>query len=213
MYIPKQYQETDPVVIAEFIKRNDFATVISVVDGLPVATHIPLELVEQDGQQFLWGHFARANKHWQSFDGSQQILVIFAGAHSYISPRWYTQPQVPTWNYMVVHVYGKPRLIHDGPALYAIVHRLTNLYEAHAATPPYTLEGLPPDLVEKQLKGIVGFEIAVERMEAKFKMSQNRDAESYAHVIEALHATGDDIKQAVAAEMARRQDGLFGGEK
>lgn len=213
MYIPKQYQETDPAVIAEFIKHNDFATVISVVDGLPVATHIPLELVEQDGQQFLWGHFARANKHWQSFDGSQQILVIFAGAHSYISPRWYTQPQVPTWNYMVVHVYGKPRLIHDGPELYSIVHRLTNLYEAPAATPPYTLEGLPPDMVEKQLKGIVGFEIAVERIEAKFKMSQNRDAESYAHVIEALHATGDDVKQAVAAEMARRQDGLFGGEK
>ncbi len=213
MYIPKQYQETDPAVIAEFIKRNDFATVISVVDGLPVATHIPLELVEQDGQQFLWGHFARANKHWQSFDGTQPILVIFAGAHSYISPRWYTQPQVPTWNYMVVHVYGKPRLIHDGPELYSIVHRLTNLYEAHAATPPYTLEGLPPELVEKQLKGIVGFEIAVERIEAKFKMSQNRDAESYAHVIEALHATGDDVKQAVATEMARRWDGLFGSEK
>ncbi|MBI5928594.1 MAG: FMN-binding negative transcriptional regulator [Chloroflexi bacterium] len=211
MYVPKQYQETDPAVIADFIKHNDFATVISVVDGLPVATHVPLELVQgENGQQSLLGHFARANKHWQSFDPNQQILVIFAGAHSYISPRWYTQPQVPTWNYMVVHVYGKPRLIQDGPELYDMVHRLTNIYEAHAATPPYTVEGLPPDLVEKQLKGIVGFEIVVERIEAKFKMSQNRDAQSYANIIEALDESGDDVKQAVAAEMTRRQDALFG---
>lgn len=211
MYIPKQYREDDPAVIAEFIRRNDFGTVISVVDGVPVATHIPLELIQhEDGQQVLVGHFARVNKHWQSFNPDQEILVIFAGAHSYISPRWYTEAQVPTWNYMVVHAYGKPRITEDTAELYAMVKRLTEIYEANAATPPYQLEGLPEGMVEKQLRGIVGFEIAVTRLEAKFKLSQNRDEQSYANIITELNASGDDVKQGVATEMERRQDGLFG---
>ena len=120
MYIPKSFQVTDPEVLAAFIRAHSFATLVSAVDGTPFATHLPLLL----DQGTLLGHVARANPHWQAFDGQREALAIFHGPHAYISPTWYaTGPAVPTWNYAAVHVYGAPRLI-EGEALAALVDRL-----------------------------------------------------------------------------------------
>ena len=111
MYIPKAFQVSDSRVLAEFIASNSFATLISSVQGSLFATHLPLILDQsRSSQGVLLGHVARANRHWQAFDGQQEALAIFHGPHAYISPSWYasSSPAVPTWNYAVAHVYGVP---------------------------------------------------------------------------------------------------------
>src|SRR5687768_898143 len=111
MYIPRYYRQNNPEVIDRFIQSNSFATLVCVTDGRPAAVHIPIELrIDRDGVRWLYGHVARANKIWQSFRADRDLLVIFSGPHAYISPRYLTEINVPTWNYMAVHVYGKPSI-------------------------------------------------------------------------------------------------------
>ncbi|MCG3119235.1 MAG: Protease synthase and sporulation protein PAI 2 [bacterium] len=213
MYLPKLYQVTDEAVIDKFIQQNSFATLVSCDRQTPVATHLPLELAQDaSGAKFLHGHLARANKQWQTFDFDTEVLAIFSGPHTYVSARWYNHVNVPTWNYMVVHAYGRPRLVTDHDELYAMLKQLVDRYEAHAVTEkPYRLDTLPPDYIEKEMRGIVGFEIKVNRLEAKFKLSQNRHQQDYDHVIAELQKSGDSNARAVAGAMAEHRDSVFGG--
>lgn len=211
MYIPKYYRVTDEETINQFIRQNSFATLVSCNQQLPVATHLPLELVEdENGNRFLNGHVARANKQWRTFETNDEVLAIFAGPHAYVSARWYDHVNVPTWNYMVAHVYGKPRLVTDREEMYAMLKQLVDKYEAGAvAENPYKLENLPKDFVEKEMKGIVGFQIKINRIEAKFKLSQNRRQPDYDNVIAELRQSDDANAREIAQTMDENRVTLY----
>jgi transcriptional regulator len=152
MYLPKLYEVTDPAVIEAFIHTHDFAILVNAdAEGVPVATHLPLELVVNEaGERVLYGHFARPNPQWRTLRPEQTVLAIFQGPHAYISPRWYDHPNVPTWNYLTVHAYGKPRLMEDSDEVFGLLKRLVDRYEAHSgAMPPYQLETQPPQVIQQ----------------------------------------------------------------
>jgi len=212
MYTPKYFKKVDKTIVDEFIRQNDFATVVSCEGTTPVATHIPIEFVQNENdEKFIYGHLARGNRQWRTFKPNNEVLVILSsGSHTYVSPRWYNHINVPTWNYMMVHMYGKPRVIKDRNELYSIVKRLVDKYESNAkASKKYRLETLPQDFVESELKGIVGFEIKVDRTEVNFKLSQNRNQEDYENIIAKLRSSGNTEAEAVADVMARNQKSLF----
>src|SRR5690349_18609188 len=146
MYIPKYYREEDREHILAFLRQNNFPAIVSFDGEKPVATHTPTEVVEDaQGGLTVYGHFSRANPQWKTF-GDQEVLLIFQGAHTYISPRWYNHLNVPTWNYMVIHVYGKVRLMQDE----ALRDFLSRLVQAHELNSAYRLEGLPQAFVDKE---------------------------------------------------------------
>ena len=212
MYIPSRYRELDPDIVEQFLRDNDFATLVSFDGQQPVATHLLVDFEHRaDDSLVLNGHMARANKHWRNFEDGREVLAIFTGPHTYISPRWYNHTNVPTWNYMAVHVYGRPRVISERAELFALLKRLVDKHEGGAGGDrPYRLEDLPADFADTQMKAIVGFQIEITRMEASFKLSQNRDHASYDNVVTELYRRTDDNALGVADEMARRRAGLFG---
>ena len=178
MYIPPHFRVDDPETLAAFMLANSFGSLVTVINGEPFATHLPL--LYQPETNTLIGHLAKANPQCEHLASTESVLAIFTGPHGYISPRWYTHaPAVPTWNYTAVHVYGKPKLIMEPEALAKILLTL----EAH-----YEPEPIPYDkaFFAPKLKGIVGVEIVISRLEGKFKLSQNIPAESRASLIETL---------------------------
>jgi transcriptional regulator len=203
MYTPHFYEVEDPVRVADFVGQHDFGTLVIADKGVPVASHLLMHLeMASDGSWLVSGHMARANPLWRAFDPLKEVLLIFGGPNAYISPTWYSQLNVPTWNYMAVHLYGLPRAIDGGAELRDILSKLVKRYEAKT---DYRMESLPPDFVEKQLKGVVGFEIRVTRTEASFKLSQNRNAEDHANVIRQLDRRGDEQSIAIASEMKKNK--------
>jgi transcriptional regulator len=149
---------------------------------------------------------SRANAHWRLFEQEQQSLVIFAGPHAYVSPRWYDHVNVPTWNYIAVHVYGKARLVTDADEMHELMKGLVDRYEGHIDVDSrYTIEGLPEDYLQSQMKGIVGFEISIDEVQASFKLSQNRDQKNYENVIAELQKSDDQTAQNVAQIMSKRR--------
>ena len=190
LYIPSHFRVEDADTLYAFMERNAFATLVSTgPSGLHVS-HVPL-LPERGagGQVRLLGHVARGNAQWEALEAATDVLAIFHGPHAYVSPGWYqNHPAVPTWNYAVVHAHGRARLM-DEAELHDLVVRLSNTYEA-GRPKPWRATELPADFVGNLLKAIVGFEIEVERLEGKFKLSQNRPAE-IPRVIEALEREGE----------------------
>jgi transcriptional regulator len=211
MYIPKRYEEKDVEKIHAFIRENSFAILVSVMDGLPVATHIPL-LLEKDeqGRDLLVGHISRGNEQKLSFVDNTKVLAIFPGPHAYVSPRWYTQINVPTWNYISVHMYGTLTVMEE-EELKAALSRLVDNYEQHLPK-PVEIGEIPGKQLAAELRGIVGFRILVEEVQAAYKLSQNRDEGSYHEVIRQLEG-GDEPARAVAEEMRDREQGLFSSKK
>ena len=203
MYISHYYRQEDLKKIADFIREHDFATLVLSQDGLPVASHLLMEFeTTPDGLWLVNGHMARANKLWRAFDSRKEVLLIFGGPNTYISPTWYKQLNVPTWNYIAVHLYGAPRVIDGGPELQDILARLIQRYETKS---DYRMETLPPDFREKEMRGAVGFQVKVTRVEANFKLSQNRNDEDHANVIHQLEARGDEQSVAIANEMKKNR--------
>jgi len=202
MYIPRRYEEKDKEKIYSFIRENSFGILISIKDGLPIGTHIPLLLEKDaDGKDILMGHISRGNEQKYTLEDGAKVLVIFPGPHAYISPRWYTQINVPTWNYISVHVYGTVTII-EGEALKAALTRLVDNYE-HSLPHPVTIPEIPERTFDENFRGIVGFSIVIEDIQAAYKLSQNRDAVSHGQVIDQLDQ-GDDIAKATAAEMKKK---------
>jgi transcriptional regulator len=198
MYIPTHFRADDRAALYDLIERHSFATLVTLLDGAPFATHLPMLLDRERG--VLLGHVARANPHRRALDGGAEALLIFQGPHAYVSPSWYaTAPAVPTWNYAAVHVYGVPRLLDDA-ALLDLLKRLVSKYESGRER-PWTMD-LPPDYQRKMVQAVVGFEVPMARVEGKFKLNQNRSAEDRAGVIEALRA-GDAEERALAEFMTR----------
>jgi transcriptional regulator len=205
MYIPKIFKVEDNQEILDFIKKNSFATLISVnSDGLPIATHIPIELeMSEDSTPVLKGHVSRANPHAQLFKEGATALAIFTGAHSYISSSWYEKENVSTWNYSAVHVYGKIRQLTEEELLES-VEKLTSKYEA-GVEKPLLVTQMSTDYVKRELRGIVGFSMTLDDVQAKAKLSQNRKDADYQHIITQLEKTTDQQAQQIATEMRKKR--------
>jgi transcriptional regulator len=201
MYVPSVFAETDLTRLHDFIEKNSFGLLVSRVDGLPFATHLPFLLERQAGPQGrLLGHVARANPQWQEA-GGQTVLAIFTGPHAYISPTWYeAEHVVPTWNYVAVHVYGQLQVIEDPSALLELVQKTVQVYEQPMSR-PWSLGG-PTVFVERMLAQIVGFRIEIERIEGKWKLNQNHPIERRKKVIRALQSRHSEDAQELAALMA-----------
>jgi transcriptional regulator len=203
MYIPRRYEEKDTEKVHEFIRGNSFAILVSIQDGRPIGTHIPLQLeFDADGKAGLMGHISRGNEQKHTLTPGAKVLAIFPGPHAYISPRWYTEMKVPTWNYIAVHVYGTVRIV-EGEELRAALSRLMDTYEHPMPTPVHIGE-IPEKELQADLRGIVGFRITIDEIQAAYKLSQNRDPQSYHQVIDHL-SEGDETARAVAAEMQKRK--------
>jgi transcriptional regulator len=204
MYTPKHFVETRVEALHGLIRAYPFATVVAnTVNGL-VANHLPFELV--DG--VLHGHVARGNELVQ-MDGTE-ILLVFQGPDGYISPNWYpskheTGREVPTWNYAVVHVHGRLRVIDGATWLRRLLETLTDHHEADQPQ-PWKISDAPEDHIEKSLRAIVGLEVAIERIEGKFKLSQNHPARNRAGVIAGLRERDGDGDAELAALMTQQEE-------
>ena len=199
MYTPKHFREEDLPVLHTLMRDYSFATLVSTQeDGLPVATHLPFVLeAEPEPYGTLKAHMALGNPQWRTFQPEREVLVIFQGPHSYITPSWYeVELSVPTWNYATVHAYARPHLIKDQDELYTHLQTLIATHEAQFADPwPFDL---PRDYITNMMKGVVGFSLEITRLEGKFKMSQNRSASERVRVSAELSASEDATLCAVA---------------
>jgi transcriptional regulator len=205
VYLPPAFTETREEILVAHIERHDFGLLVTQGDAGLIASQIPFLIERRDGKLYLEGHIARANPQRADLDGAAEALAIFAGPHAYISPSWYQAgPAVPTWNYATVHAYGAARRIADPDWLRDLVDRLTRRHEAREAT-PWRMAALPEPYVASMLTGIVGIEIAVNRLEGKFKLSQNRPAADRPRIIAALEQREDAEARAVAQLMRERE--------
>lgn len=199
MFIPKYYREEDRQKLLAFLKQNNFATLVTFDGEKPIATHTPVEIVETESGWTIYGHISRANAQKKTF-GENEALLIFQGAHTYISARWYTEVDVPTWDYMIVHVYGKVREI-QGNELYSILSRLV---ENHESNTSYRLEGLPQDMVQKEIKGVFGFAMEVTRVDGGYKLSQGKTEEERTNIASELEKRGDKDSKVIAEEIRKQ---------
>ena len=196
LYEPKHFKVEDRAAALAVMRRYPLATLVSAGGAEPLFTHAPLIAHERDGALRLLGHMARANPHWQAWADGGRVTAIFHGPNGYVSPSWYTtQEAVPTWNYVVVHAQGAVTLAHDSAGKETILKALIDAHD-----PPYRRqwdEALSEEFRERQKSAIVGFEIAVDRIDAKFKLSQNRLPADRANVLAALQA-GDPAQRELA---------------
>jgi transcriptional regulator len=199
MYIPDAFAVADEATLADFIAANGFAALVTTGPDGPVASHVPV--VYERERKVLELHVAAANPHARVADG-ERALAIFAGPHGYVSPSWYaTHPAVPTWNYAAVHVSGRMARITRPERLRALLAKLVAAYEPRGSS--WKMGALSAEYMAKMLAGIVGFEIAVERIEGKFKLSQNRDAADRRRVIAAPADSARIDDRTLAEFMAR----------
>jgi transcriptional regulator len=204
MYLPKSFHETRPDVLHALMRDYPFATIVMHGNDGLVANHIPLELASDAS---LHGHVARGNELAKA-DGAE-VVVIFHGVDGYVSPNWYpskheTGREVPTWNYAVVHVHGRLRVVEDPAWLRQLLDRLTDRHEASQAK-PWHVSDAPEDHIEKMLRLIVGIDIAIERIEGKFKLSQNHPDANRAGVLKGL-AERDGRRDAELAELMQQTE-------
>ncbi|MFC4219813.1 FMN-binding negative transcriptional regulator [Flagellimonas marina] len=201
MYTPQHYKNENLSEIKEFLVNNSFGILINTVDSKPWATHIPLELDKtDDGKDILVGHIAKANPQWKHFSENQEVLCIFNGPHSYISSSWYKEEEVPTWNYIAVHVYGKLQILSEEETL-ASMHKLVEKYE-QGSKHPISLKNMSPKTL-RQVKGVVGFQIEISDIQATYKLSQTR-TEDHAKIISELEER-DSGSKSIALEMKHRK--------
>lgn len=209
MYHFSYFKETDPAVMRAFMDQHPFAFLTgSFRSGQQVATQIPILIEERDGDLILQGHFMRNTDHHKVFIENPKALAVFTGPDTYVSASWYSNPQIgSTWNYMSVHVHGDLVFMPD-EALVEFMKRLTLRFEQGHVGSPTVYDNLPEAFLSKMMPAIVGFEIRAERIENVFKLSQNRDEQSYDTIIAKLQGLGGD-SALIAEEMMRRRDALF----
>ncbi|PPA70429.1 FMN-binding negative transcriptional regulator [Jeotgalibacillus proteolyticus] len=184
MYIPKHFKVTDMNEIKSFIQENSFGTIVTTENGKPIATHLPLIFSQKGDEDYITGHMAYGNPQWKTFKDAENVLVIFQGPHAYISSSWYEQENVPTWNYQAVHLYGKASIL-EKEELVEEMTLMLETYENHREN-PVLWDKLSPPLLEKQIKGIVGFKIKIQEVQAAYKLSQNRNDHDHTNIINQL---------------------------
>lgn len=203
MYVSKinDYSEQQEAIKA-FIAQNSFAVLVVIgADGMPHATHLPLELETTEGGVWrLLGHVARANPAWQMWQQNPNALAIFSGAHTYISSSWYEKPNVSTWNYIAIHLSGVIREIQETAQKIEILRNLTNRYESNMKNPRF-FESLSAEYVQREMRGLVVFELAIQKIQFAKKLSQNRNDTDYQNITTQLFELNDENAQKIAKEM------------
>ena len=202
MYNPAAFAEHDVSKLHAFLSQYSFATLITAGEGGQVASHLPLLLDPQAGRLgHLLGHMARANPQWRRMEG--EVLAVFHGPHTYISPSWYEEPGlVPTWNYVAVHAYGTVQLVEERADILALLRRAVAFYEGPRPE-PWSLD-FEGERLDGFLRAIVGFQIEISRLEGKWKLSQNHPEERRRKVIRKLREQTDEDSQQIAALMEQR---------
>ena len=190
MYIPQANKEDRLSVLHQLMEDQPFASLITVGSSGLFASHIPMVLEQNGGMGILRGHISRANTQWRDHSSSVEALAIFSGPQHYITPSWYQEKEesgkvVPTWNYVVVHAYGHLKVVEDRDWLIAHLQKLTSIHEAESPA-PWKISDAPAGYIASQIKGIVGLEMAIERLEGKWKVSQNRSEQDRSGVAKGL---------------------------
>lgn len=199
MYIPKPYQgkKNNEVIIA-FMQRFNFGPIITTVDKVPIATHLPFVIKEIDQEIVITSHLAKANEHWKHIE-SNENLVIFSEPHAYISPKNYDKKEnVPTWNYMAIHAYGKARIIQDPTKIIHVLETMITDFE-----PEYKKQWdeLTDEYKSKMSKGIVAFEIRITKLESKEKLSQNKKENERKNIMNSLSNSPNENERTIAEYM------------
>ena len=201
MFIPDIHKNENIEEVKNFLKENSFGILISQVEGKISGTHIPMELDKnENGENVLVGHIAIANPQSKNLKNEEEILAIFNGPHSYISSSWYQKENVPTWNYVAVHIYGKVKII-EGEELLEFLTKLVDKYERNSKNPVSVKKMSSRTL--KQINGIVGFSIKINEIQAAYKLSQNRNVLDYDNIIYELEKVGDSSSIGMAKEMKK----------
>ncbi len=210
MYNLPYFKEKDQQVILAFIHQHPFAFITGVDENnKPVATQIPVFIEEREGKLFMTGHMMRQTDHHKAFEQNPNVLCVFTGNHTYVSATWYSNPhQASTWNYMSVHVKGQLRFL-DEQGLIDVLKKTTLHFENGDENSSTVYENLSEDYTSRLMKAIIAFEVEVESVDNVFKLSQNRDKESYDNIIEKLKDQSVDGK-VIAEEMEKREEQLFG---
>jgi transcriptional regulator len=201
MYIPPYYKENDEKKLIEFMEAHNFALVTSCSNNRPLATHLPFIIEKREDKIYLVSHMARANPQWQTFENNE-ILTVFQGPHAYISPTHYEKQQnVPTWNYIAVHAYGKAKLIEEPQNVFDLMERTINSFEKEFFN---QWKNLSPEYVNGMLKAIVAFEIEITTLEGKFKLSQNKTKNEQQNIINTFEKSSDSVQNELASEMKKK---------
>ncbi len=213
MYNLPYYKEKNPAVIKEFIDQHPFAFLTGCdSENKPVATQVPVFIEEHNGRKILRGHIMRNTDHHKAFLHNNNVLVVFTGSHTYVSGTWYSDPYIAsTWNYMSVHVKGIIRFLDDA-GLEDVLRKTTLHFENNNKQSTTIYDNLPAEFKQKVMHAIVAFEIEVTKMDNVFKLSQDRDAESYRNIIDNLKKQHEGGK-VIAAEMEKRTKELFSHNK
>lgn len=207
MYIPKNFQENDRDALLQFVREQSFALLVMTNEAsVPIATHLPIEVhTGEDGIVRLVGHVSKANPQAKLFGSEVPALAVFSGPHAYISSSWYDHVNVPTWNYLSVHVYGRTRVLTEDETL-ELLRSQTDKYEA-ASVRPVSVESMTEAYVRREMRGLVAFEIVIDTMQGAAKLSQNRDDANHAAIVSQLRQRDDADSQRVADEMEKRRAG------
>ncbi len=211
MYNFSYFKESDIAIVKQFMQQNSFVVLTGCdANNQPVATQVPLLLEEKDNKIFLYGHVQRKTDHQIAFEQNPNVLALFTGPHSYVSASWYSNPQTAsTWNYITVHAKGVLKYLGED-ALLDILTRTTAHYENNKNSSAL-VEKMPADYVSKMMKAIVAFELEVTHLDNVFKLSQNRNQQSYENIIPHLKEQGGEAA-AIATEMEKRSSQLFNGK-
>ncbi|MGG4491074.1 FMN-binding negative transcriptional regulator [Metabacillus idriensis] len=206
VYIPKQYRMNHDEAV-QIMKSNPFALLITVYKYRPLATHIPLEIREEEGKIYVTGHIAYGNMQKKNLDNNSDVLLIFQGPHAYFSSSWYQCEEVPTWDYLAVHAYGIARVI-NGDELKLALDVMHKHYESHRDN-GRTWDTFDPELLKSEMKGIVGLEIEITSIQGMAKMSQNRNETDYKLIVKELEKSHEQEEIQVAQWMREQRKELF----
>jgi transcriptional regulator len=203
MYIPNHNLETDRNKILDFIKRFNFGTIVTSKDNIPIATHLPFLIEEREDKIFLVSHFAKANKQWQDMNNNKNVLVIFSEPHAYISPKFYEKLQnVPTWNYISVHCYGKGKILDNFDDALNVLEKSIDFFDDSYKA---QWEALDEKYRNGLIGGITAFEIEVTDIQAKKKLSQNKTETERKNIIEAFEKSSDYNENLIGEYMRSEQ--------
>jgi transcriptional regulator len=209
MYNLPYYKEHNDRIIQEFIEQYPFAFLTGCnSENKPIATQVPIFIENINGKRVLRGHIMKNTDHHKAFVTNQNVLAVFTGKHSYISGTWYSNPNTAsTWNYMSVHVTGIIRFL-DDHELENVLRSTSLHFEDQNEASPTVFDNLPIEFKQRVMGAIVAFEIEIKDIDTVFKLSQDRDAESYKNIIKKLKEQDEDGR-IIAAEMEKREQDLF----
>src|SRR5947209_8797143 len=201
MYIPEFNRVEDQAVAVAFMRANPFTILVSNHEDTPFATHLPVIVAEASGKIMVRAHVAKSNPHWRMLE-QKDSLLIFHGPHAYVSPALYEiRESVPTWNYATVHAYGRGKILSSDTDKHQVLAELISQFDSSYLS---QWSSFDEQYRSRMLNHIVAFEIPVTRMEAKFKLSQNRTKVEQENVIQALGASPDSAVSGVATLMRER---------